>query len=223
MATTVEPRAATKPDAARFVFHDVSWADYQAMLRIVGESHVRVTYDRGTMELMSPTFEHDTGAYLLGRMVDALTEELEVPVEGGDTTTFQREDLARGAEADKCYFFHENAQRVRGKKRLDLNVDPPPDLVIEVDITSSSLNKLAIYAALGIPEVWRYDSETLEFLHRQDDGRYLARGVSRSFPLLKAGDVAEFLGQAESMDKTAWIKAFRAFVRDDLARRTGEA
>lgn len=216
MATIVEPRARIQPDGAHFLFRDVSWNDYQAMLRIVGESHVRVTYDRGMMELMSPTFEHESGGYLLGRLVDALTEELDIPVEGGDTTTFQREDLTRGAEADKCYFFHEHAERIRGKKRLDLAVDPAPDLVIEVDITSSSLDKMSIYGALGISEVWRFDGQTLVFLHRQDDGRYAARDVSRGFPALRVADVATFLEQAETMDKTAWIKAFRAFARDKL-------
>lgn len=103
MATAAEPRAKSDPGAPRFVFENVSWQDYEAMLRIVGERHVRVTYDRGRMEILSPSLEHESDAYLLRRIVDTLTEEWGIPIEGADTTTLQRTDLAQGAEADKCY------------------------------------------------------------------------------------------------------------------------
>ena len=160
------------------VFHEVTWNDYEAMLRLVGERPIRVTYDQGTMEDLMPSLGHEGDAYLLGRMVDTLTEELEVPVEGGGTTTHKREDLDKGAEPDQCYWLRGKAKRIRGKRELNLNVDPAPDLVIEVDVTHGSLDRLKVFAALGVPEVWRSDSRTLQFLHRQPKGNYRARTAS---------------------------------------------
>src|SRR5262249_26959011 len=150
---------------------------------------------QGTMEVFMPSFGHDGDAYLLGRMVDMLTEELEIDVTGGDTTTHKRQDLDKGAEPDQCYWLRDNAQRVRGKRQLDLKIDPVPDLVIEVDVTHTSLDRLKIFAALGVPEVWRSDSRTLQFLHLQDDGTYLSRTISRNFLALRVSAVARFLKQ----------------------------
>jgi len=198
------------------VFYGVTWNDYQAMLRIVGERPIRVTYNQGTMELFMLSLGHENDAYLLGRMVDTLTEELEMPVVGGDTTTHKREDLDKGAEPDKCYWLRERAERMRGKRELDLNVDPYPDLMIEVDVTHSSLDRLQIFAALGVPEVWRCKGRTLEFLHRQKTGTYRARANSRNFPGLPAAVAARFLEQGRTTDTTAWIRSFRNYVREDL-------
>jgi Uma2 family endonuclease len=152
-------------------------------------------------------------------MVDTLTEELEIPVEGGGTTTHKRQDLDKGAEPDQCYWLGENARRVRGKRQLDLNVDPVPDLIIEVDVTHTSLDRLKIFAALGVPEVWRSDNRTLQFLHLQADGTYRRRTTSRNFPTLRVSSVARFLKQGRTADKTAWIRSFRAFVREQVVPR----
>jgi Uma2 family endonuclease len=135
MATATAGSRKRAPASSGFVFHDVSWDDYEAMLKIVGEGPIRVTYDRGTMEIFMPTFGHDSDANSLGRMVDMLTEELGMDMEGGDTTTHKRKDLGKGAEPDTCYWFGDHARLMRGKRRLDLNSDPPPELIIEVDVT----------------------------------------------------------------------------------------
>jgi hypothetical protein len=134
-----------------FVFYDVSWDDYEAMLRIVGDRPIRVIYDQGTMEIFMPSFVPDNDAYYLGRMVDLLTEELEISVRGGRTTTHKRQDLGKGAEPDDCYWFGPKARRMAGKRQLDLSRDPAPDLVVEVDVTRTSLDRLKIFAALGGP------------------------------------------------------------------------
>ena len=204
------------------VLHDVPWADYEAMLRIVGERHIRVNYDRGRMEIMSPLKWHGNGSYLLGRMVDTLTDELNIPVEHADPVTLRRPDLERGVEPDKLYHFGANAARVRGSREFDLTVDPPPDLVIEVDVTASSVPRLPIFAALRIPEVWRLDGADLLFLHLQPDGTYLPLDRSRAFPDLPLADAARFLEQGQGSDKTAWIRSFRAYVRDTLMPRADE-
>ena len=168
-----------------------------------------------------PSFEHNSDAYLLGRMVELLTEELAISIVGGDTTTLKRQDLDRGVEPDKCFWFGANARRIRGKRRLDLNRDPAPDLIIEVDVTRTSLDRLKIFAALGVPEVWRSTGRSLQFLHLQADGTYQARTTSRSFPGLTVTSVAQFLKQGRTADSTDWIRSFRAFVIEKLVPGRG--
>src|SRR5262249_3746655 len=157
------------------------------------------------MEIMSPSFGHENLRYLLGRLVDTLSEELDVPIEGGGTTTFKRQDLGKGAEPDQCYWLRENAAKVRGKAELDLAVDASPDLVIEVERSSSSLPRLGIFAALGVPEVWQFASGTRRFLQLDANG-YQPRDSSRSLPGFNVVDAARILEQAGAMETTAWIK-----------------
>ncbi len=216
MATaTASPRKRT-PTPSGIVFHGVTWDDYEAMLRIVGDRPIRVTYDQGEMEIFMPSYGHNSDAYLLGRMVDVLTEELEVSIQGGDTTTHKREDLDKGAEPDKCYWFGANARHMSGKRQLDLSRDPAPDLIIEVDVTRTSLARLKIFAAMRVPEVWRSTSRSLQFLHLQEDGTYQPRPTSRNFPALRASAVAQFLKEGRTADSTAWIRSVRAFVRGKI-------
>lgn len=202
--------------ASGFVFHDVTWDDYEAMLRMVGDRPIRILYDRGEMEIFMPTYRHDNGAYLLGRMVDLLTEELEVDLEGGRTTTHKRKDLGKGAEPDDGYWFGAKALHMRGKDQLDLATDPVPDLIIEVAVTRTSLDRIEIFAAMGVPEVWRSTSRSLQFLHLQADGTYQPRPTSRNFPTLEVGSVARFLKEGRTTAKPAWIRLFRAFVREKV-------
>jgi Uma2 family endonuclease len=202
--------------APEVVFYDVTWEDYEAMLRVVGERPIRVTYDQGTMEIFKTSFGHNSDAHRLGRMVDVLAEELDVDFEEGDTTTHKRKDLGKGAEPDKCYWFGNNARYMRGKRQLDMDHDPPPDLVIEVDVTRTSLDRLKIFAAMGVLEVWRSPSRSLQVLHLQADGAYQPRTTSRNFPTPLVSSVAQFLKEARTVDKPAWIRSFRAFVREKV-------
>src|SRR3954447_19962242 len=182
-------------DSPGFAFDGVSWDDYEAMLRIVGDRPIRVTYDRGRMEIMSPLWTHGNPSYLIGAMVDVLVEELGIRFEPADPVTFRRRDLEKGAEPDKCFYFGENAARVCGKRDIILPDDPPPDLVVEVDVTASSVERLPIFAALGVPEVWRLSDHGLEFLHLQPDSTYRAGDRSRAFPGLSLSEAARFLDQ----------------------------
>jgi Uma2 family endonuclease len=213
MATMTHPALPGPPIAPGVVFQGATWDDYEAMLRIVGDRPIRVTYDQGTMEVFMPSLGHEGDSYLLGRMVDALTEEFEIPVEGGGTTTHRRQDLAKGAEPDACYWFHDKADRIRGKRELDLSVDPAPDLVIEVDVTSNSLDRLAIFAALGVIEVWRSDGDDFQFLQLGADGSYQSSETSVHFHGLPRDLIARYLAAGRSAEKTAWIRSFRAEVR----------
>lgn len=196
----------------RFLIREVDWQTYSRLLRVFGDRPaVRLTYDRGVLEIMSPTHQHESDADFLGRMAVTLTEELGLPLKAGGSTTFRRRRRQRGLEPDKCYWIaHEAA--VRGKRRIDLRADPPPDLVIEVDVTSSSLNRMAIYAALGVPEVWRLDSAALTFHTLGADGKYTTQGRSLAFPLVTPADLTGFLGRRASQDENAVIAQFRAWV-----------
>jgi Uma2 family endonuclease len=195
----------------RLVLYNVPWPTYRHLLRLFGESHVRLTYDRGTLEIMTLTFGHENQGYILGRFIDALTEELGLPVAGGGSTTFKRRRKKRGLEPDACYWIA-NEPLVRGKARLDLRTDPPPDLVLEVDVTHSSLDRMAIYAALGMPEVWRYDGRRLSFHTLGADGRYTEQPNSRAFPFLTPADLMRFLALCGQADVNTVVRQFRASV-----------
>jgi Uma2 family endonuclease len=206
------------PATSGVVFHDMTWDDYEAQLQIVGERPIRVTYDQGTMEVFMPSFGHEDDVYRLGRMVDTLTEELEIPVKAGRTTTHKRRDLDRGAEPDQCYWLGDDARRMAGKRQLDLGFDPAPTLAIEFDITQSSLDRLAIFAVLGIPEVWHLTAGSFQFLHLHD-GSYQALDRSRAFPALPSAEIARFLEEGRTGEDTAWVRSFRRYVREGLVPR----
>jgi Uma2 family endonuclease len=174
------------------------------------------------MEVFMPSFGHEEDAHLLGRMVETLTDEFDIPVKAGRTTTHRRKDLDRGTEPDQCYWFRENARQMVGKRQPDLSIDPPPDLVIEVDVTSSSLRRLPIFAAMGVPEVWRLAGLAFEFLHLQANETYQACDLSRNFPRLPAADVIQLLEQGRREEETAWVRSVRAYIRDHLAAKPGE-
>jgi Uma2 family endonuclease len=199
----------------RYLLDGISWQFYQQFLAEVGDRPIRLTYDWGRLEIMSPLRPHESFKSILGRMVETITEELNVPVSSCGSTTLQREELQRGLEPDECYYV-EHEPLVRGVGNLDLSRDPPPDLAIEIDITSSSVNRQGIYAALGVPELWRFDGEELWFLHLQPDGTYQPRETSRSFPFLRLADVVGFLEQLHDTDQTSVIRAFRAWFRAEI-------
>ena len=143
----------------------VRWETYESLLADMQDSHAaQFAYDRGVLEIMAPSYEHDNLKHIIAVLVEVLAGELEIDIEGGGSTTFRRQDLARGFEPDACFYI-QHAELVRGKKQIDLAQDPPPDLIIEIDITSPSLNKFPIFAALGIPEVWRHDGARVAILH----------------------------------------------------------
>jgi Uma2 family endonuclease len=219
METRTLPPVGLAGDVPGIVMRGVSWADYEAQLRIIGERRIFVNYDRGVMEVMVPSHPHEVVADFLGLMVDILSEELEIPCEAGGSTTHRREDLEKGVEPDRCFWLGDKAASMLGRRDLDLSVDPSPSLVIEVNYTSSSVDRMGIYAALRVDEVWRYDAG-LEF-HRLEDGAYRRTEISASFPMLTQADAARFLEDSRTMGRVPWMKAFASMsVHPDLARAT---
>jgi Uma2 family endonuclease len=200
---------------AAVLLHDVDWKTYGRLVWTFAERpRVRLTYDRGRLEIMSPSLGHESDADFLGQLIIVLTEELALPCLPGGATTLRRRGVRRGLEPDRCYWTASEAG-VRGKKRIDLRVDPPPDLAVEVDVTSSSLDRLRIYAALGVPEVWRLEAGVLTF-HLLAGGAYSPGARSRSFPAVAPADLMGFVGARAAQGETGVRQQFRAWLRQTL-------
>ncbi len=203
--------AVQSPPGQRVVLHNLSWKTYDRLLEEVSEcSSLRLTYDRGTLEIMSPSEEHEELNRSLAYLVEALVTELDLDSRSLGSATFRREDLDRGFEADSCFYI-QNASRVAGKRKLDLTTDPPPDLVVEVGLTSSAVDKLDIYANLGVPEVWRCRAYAVRIL-RLVSGRYEESLSSLAFPFLTAEKLSELLSQGRNVRRSQWIKRLRAWL-----------
>ncbi len=202
----------------RVVIRSVGWQGYQTLLSLVGNQKVRLTYDRGDVELMSPLSRHERNKSRLGRMVEILTEELDIPVICMGSTTLNREDLDRGLEADDSFYL-KSISLIGDVDQLDMNVDPPPDLAIEIEISRSVLNRLGIYAALRVPEIWRFDGKKLKVLLRQEDGTYRENAESEALPWILIEELLQFVLEDDNRDDTQWAKAFRRWVREMIVPR----
>ena len=177
---------------------------------VAGCSSLRLTYDRGTLEIMSPSEEHEELNRSLSYLVEALVTELDLESRSLGSATFRREDMDRGFEADSCFYI-QNASQVAGKRKIDLRIDPPPDLVIEVELTSSAVDKLDLYAHLRVPELWRCAADTVRIL-RLASGRYEESPSSLAFPFLTAEKLSELLRQGRSARRSQWIRLLRAWL-----------
>lgn len=200
------------------VLDAVDWPAYSRLLHIFAERPgYRLTYDQGRLEIMSPVLEHDDEGRFLGQVVWVLTEECDYPIHPGGSTTLRRKLKKRGIEADECFWIL-NAPRMKGRRRLNLKIDPPPDLAIEVDVTRSCLDRMAIYAALRIPEVWQLERKVLTFHVLGARGKYAPAKQSRAFPLITPEDLMPFLRLArQAGDLNPVIRKFRRWVRQRIA------
>ncbi len=205
--TIVEPTRTEN----RFVIY-TNWSGYLKFLDAVGDRPIRVTYDRGKLELMSPTKEHEKVKTILGSLAEAMMQARGIDYEPGGSVTFKREDLDRGLEPDECYWVA-SYLAVKDREEYDAAIDPPPDLVIEVEVSRSMMNRLGIFRAVQVPEIWRWTERgRLEFHHRQDDGSYSIEPRSKAFPWLSSEDVGRFVRKARVDGVSATAEAFRAWV-----------
>jgi Uma2 family endonuclease len=199
----------------RTVLYNLSWDTFEALLRDTGEHRgSRFAYDCGTLEIMTPLFEHENPKIQFDRLIFSLAEELDIEVISAGSTTLKRKSLAKGIEPDSCYYI-QNEAAMRGRETLNLEIDPPPDLAVEIDITTSSVNKFNIYAALGVAELWRYDGEVLKF-YQLVENQYIEIKFSLAFPLVSVGDMNRFIQQGKTMGEIALLKSFRAWVRGKI-------
>jgi Uma2 family endonuclease len=205
------------------VLYGIRWSTFEAILDDLGEHRgVRLSYDQGRLEFMSPHDPHESWKSRIGRMIETLTFELRIPIKSGGSTTLKRPELEKGVEPDECYWIAREPE-VRNRKNLDFATDPAPDLAIEVDATHSSLPNLRIYAALGVPEVWRLVNESLLIYRLQADGIYTTRPDSPSLPGLTAAVVERFLRRGDEIDETSLMYEFRDWVRDEVFPRRRDA
>ena len=218
MATDTQGHA-TDAAMPATILRGISWKTYCRLRDNPRNHRVRMTYLDGTLILMSPEYVHDFKSRRMALIVDMVTEALDIPIQGTVTTTLRRKgDWPRkgsGKEPDQAFYIGGHAPRMSRRKDLDLDVDPPPDLVIEVDHTRDSKRALAIYARLGVPEVWRYRtrSKTLGFGRLTGD-RYEPVDRSVNLPRLTPALVVRALEQAEEMGETAWKRWLRAWTLD---------
>lgn len=205
------------------ILQGIQWDTYQNLIKdLESQPGTRLTFDNGTLEITMPLPPHERFKKLLGRFVEVMTEELEIEVRSLGSTTWSRKDLQKGLEPDECYYI-QNEFAVRGKDTIDLELDPPPDLAIEIDNTSSSLNRMGIYAALGIPEIWRFDSlayskgtqQTFTIL-RLVNGDYQAYPNSTVLPLLNDALLMSFLDLSQTMGETSLIRHIRQWIKEQL-------
>jgi Uma2 family endonuclease len=207
------------PSEQCLVLYGISWREYVRLGRLLSGRRLRMTYDRGALEIMTLSPRHERWKYILNRLVGVLAEELKIRTIGFGSMTCKRRKKHRGLEPDDCYWIA-NASAIRGRLDIDLRVDPPPDLAIEIDVTSSSLDRMEIYRALAVTEVWRFDGETLTFFQLQSNGKYAAVPTSLAFPGLEAAELVQFLALAGTQDDQEILQAFRAWVRQRFGSTT---
>jgi Uma2 family endonuclease len=201
----------------RLQLGQISWSDFESILVELGEGRSsRVAYFDGTLEIMAPLPEHETAKVFLGDFVKALLNELELDWISLGSTTFKQQLMAAGIKPDDCFYI-QNCQRMVGKTRLDLTIDPPPDLAIEVDLTSKT--QISAYEALKVPEIWCYDNETLKFFVLEN-GQYLESPFSPNFPGLPLLEsLPQFIRRGQTEVMSGVQRSFRQWVRQSLVKR----
>lgn len=200
----------------RLLLHDVRWDSYVAIGNALQDRPaLRMTYDRGSLEFMTTSPRHEIYKKWLGRIIETLAEECQAAITTAGQMTFQRPELERGLEADDCFWIAHEPQ-MRGKLTWDPAIDPPPDLALEIEVSRSVLNRMSIYAAIGVPEVWRFDGTTLRIELLQADRMYQSAPSSLSFPKVPVAKLVPFLEPSETVDYLSVIRAVRAWVRQHL-------
>ena len=204
----------TVPPGQTVVLENISWDEFEAILKDLGESRgSRIAYDRGRLEIMTPLPEHEVNKVYLSNFVEILLEELDIEFCPLGSTTFKNRAMFKGIEPDSCFYI-ENEAVVRGKYRLDLTIDPPPDLALEIDITNRSHPE--IYQSLGVPELWQYKRQELKFLLLVND-KYIESQISANFPEFPLLEVIpQYLTQCRTEGRNKGMKAFRKWVREQL-------
>lgn len=196
------------PGGATLIVPQVAWDDYEYLLDELAERpHLRVSYDCGRLEIVSPSANHEKYAEFINDLVRAYADAHDMELEKLGQTTWKRKALSKGAEADACYYVR-NAKRIIGKSTIDLDSDPPPDIVVEIDITTNSKRKFPIYAALSVPEIWTYDDQQVQFLELGEQ-KYAPISESRFFPRLTGQMMAEAIEVSKTRGQKTALHAFR--------------
>lgn len=210
-----ERAVSAEPAEQRFLIRNIDWTTYQTISEALNGRHYYMSFDGKDLELMTISDEHAQCRGLMRDFVVVLTEETGQPRRTSGDMTMNREDLKQGIESDESFYIT-NAPKVQ-RRKINLAVDPPPDLAIEVDLTTDLRRRLGIYAQIGVPEIWSYDGSTASIFQRQADGKYAAAEKSRYFAFLTAAVLSDFLGQRGLVDEDALLLSFRKWVRQQAA------
>ena len=212
MATIASPASGDQ----WIVFHDVPWQTYLSLLEARGQGRVRLTYHQGVLEIRTLSKLHESLSEVLGGFVKVLAREYGLELQSVGSMTMRFEELQAGGEADKSYYIR-HEEMVRQREEYDPAVDPPPDLVVEVDLSSSSSRRTLVFAELGIPELWQYDGEWLFFKSLSEDGKYQVVTESHSFPGLSAADLQAFIDRRGTRGEIALDEELAKWVRGQRA------
>ncbi|MEG4812631.1 Uma2 family endonuclease [Microcoleus sp. F8-D3] len=195
----------------------IKWSTFKAIMSDVGDGRAwRIAYAEGLLEIRMPLPKNERPKVMLELFIGALADELEIEAMSLGALTLEREDLTRAIEPDTCFYI-QNESLVRNKDEINLAADPAPDLVVESDYTSSSLNKFSIYASLGVPEIWRYRNQCL-VAYQLVEGNYEERENSLAFPFLPIAEIPGLIEQSKSIGQRAAVRLFRDRVREVLAQ-----
>ncbi|MEH2390166.1 MAG: Uma2 family endonuclease [Nostoc sp.] len=205
------------PPGQRVLLRDVTWQELETILEDLGEHRAaRIAYDRGILEIMAPLPEHEYDKEIISDLIKALLEELNTEFISLGSTTFKNQAMVQGIEHDQCFYI-KNESKIRKKKRLDLTVDPPPDLALEIDITSRTHPN--IYEALKVPELWRFNKGNFQ-INVLRDGHYIESPQSLNFPLFPLiKTITQYLEQSRIAGRNATLKAFRLWVQKQIQEK----
>ncbi|MFN6559038.1 MAG: Uma2 family endonuclease [Nostoc sp. ChiSLP01] len=200
----------------RDVLQNISWQTFKAMLADMGcERNKRLAYDNGIVEIMTPLMPHENSNRLIESFVLVLCEEFGLEVKSAGSLTMMRDDLEQAAEPDSSYYI-QNELLVRNKENIDLNIDPPPDLVLEVEYSRSKINKLILYASMGVPEFWRYNGTVLR-IYTLKNGQYSQSESSLTFAPVVVTEIPRFIRESKKIGQIAATRAFRSWVRQQMS------
>lgn len=198
----------------QLLLKDVSWQQFETILDELGESRAaRISYSNGVIEIMVPLAEHEKAKEIIGELVRILLDKLQIDSEPFGSTTLKNEQMTQAVEPDTCFYI-QNQAAVIGKNRLELTVDPPPDLAVEIDITSRT--QLDNYRILGVPEFWRYTRQGLE-IHLLKEGKYVESTTSPNFvdiPIIEL--INQYVKQSQNVGRSQAIRAFKNWVRENI-------
>lgn len=205
------------PPGERLLLKDVSWQEFESILEHLGEHRgTKLSYSHGTLEIMTPLLEHEKAKSIIGNIVEFLLEELQIDYEPSASTTFKNFNMNQGVEPDESFYIA-SRNAVIGKDKIDLTVDPPPDLAIEIDITSRT--EFDNYQGLGVPELWRFRRDGTLQINVLRQGKYVDSKTSPTFPQLPnlAEMIAQCIQQSKEIGTSSALRNFKVMVRELLS------
>ncbi|BAY07638.1 Uma2 family endonuclease [Calothrix sp. NIES-2098] len=209
--------AIVTPAESRVLLQGISWQTFKAMLADMGnERNTRLAYEKGILEIMTPLMPHENSNRLIESFVLVLCEELGLEVKSTGSLTMTREELEHGAEPDSSYYI-QNELLVRNKEHIDLVLDPPPDLVLEVEYSKPKIDKFSLYASMGVPEFWRYNGTVLR-IYTLSGNKYLEAEISPTFVPVRVKEIPNFIIESKKSGQIATMRAFRTWVKQQISR-----